>query len=335
MTAHSLPEPDTYHADPLTIRNLAVAYRTRSATVNAVRGVDLTVVAGGSLGIVGESGCGKSTLVSAIAGLLPDAAEITADEASFGSLDLLDPQSRQHAMGLRIGYIFQNPGVALNPVLTIGRQLTDHLRTRLAMSKRQAYERAEELLVEVGISEPKRRLDSYPHEFSGGMLQRVMIAIALGCNPDLLIADEPTTALDATIQAEIVDLIGRLQRSRGLTLIWITHDLSLLRAVTQDVAVMYAGRVVEQGRLTDVFSNPQHPYSKALLSCVQSLWADERSPLSTIPGAPPDLRAELVECAYRPRCPQAFEPCAKAPVLIPARSDPSHCVACHAVRRAA
>lgn len=296
----------------------------------AVDGVSFRIEPGQSLGIVGESGSGKSTAAMAAVGLLdPESSTVTARGVRLGDIDLLAGGSaRRGVLGRRIGVVFQNPMVALNPVLTIERQMTDHMREHLGIDRKTAHGRAVRLLGEVGIADAERRLKSYPFQFSGGMLQRITIAMALACDPELLIADEPTTALDATVQAEVVDLVLSIKRSRGLALIWITHDLALLNRIADRVAVMYAGRLVEMGPADAVLDHPSHPYADGLLSSVRSLWLDQGSHFRTIEGAPPAAGAETAGCAFMPRCPRAHERCAKAPPSFPVAGSSEHGAAC-------
>ena len=315
-----------------TVENLRVDYLSRSRTTRVVHGVNFTFAQGEALGIVGESGSGKSTVAMAIAGLLrPEEARIEADRLQFAEVDLrhMSETTRRRVLGRRIGFVFQNPHTALNPVLTIGHQLTDHVRWHLGISQREAEDRATSLLAEVGIADIRSRMAAYPHEFSGGMLQRVTIAIALACDPELLIADEPTTALDASVQADIVDLIASLRSRRKLSLIWITHDLALLRRIVDTVAVMYAGRLVEFGDIETVYAAPLHPYTHALLSSIRSLWKEDSGPFHAIAGQPPSPGSAVPGCAFRPRCPLAREQCHQPPPMLP-RGSGNQTVACWA-----
>jgi oligopeptide/dipeptide ABC transporter ATP-binding protein len=314
----------------LTIRDLEVTYRSARTAGKAVAGVSLEVGAGEALGIVGESGCGKSTLVMAALGLLDETtADIGAAAIRADDIDLCGAQAaagRRRALGRRIGVVFQNPLAALNPVLTIGRQLTDHMRWHLGIGRAEADARAARLLDEVGLSDPAARLRAYPHELSGGMLQRVTIAMALACEPALLVADEPTTALDATVQAEIVDLILALRRTRGLAMVWITHDLALLSRIADRIAVMYAGRIVEIGPTADLYARPAHPYTGALIASVRSLWDDDDGPFRAIPSADGAASVDDAGCAFLPRCAFADGACAVRPEL--AASGKDRTVAC-------
>lgn len=322
----------------LDVRRLSVSYRSKGSVVRVVDRVNLSLAEGQALGIVGESGSGKSTFALAAAGLLrPDEALVEADQMTLAGKDLLrmSDVTRTRTLGKRIGFVFQNPHTALNPLLTIGHQLTDHARWHLGLSREDAERRAATLLGEVGIGDISRRMQAYPHEFSGGMLQRVTIAMALACDPGLLIADEPTTALDASVQADIVELVTRLRHDRRLTLIWITHDLALLRRVVDRVAVMYAGQLSELGATDVVYSAPAHPYTRALLSSVRSLWRDEDGAFEVIPGAPPTPGALPPGCAFQSRCPWVRSRCNEVPALLPV--DPlragEHLAACWAISR--
>ena len=316
-------------AGALVVESLTVDYRSRGGAVRAVDGVSLVLGGGEALGVVGESGSGKSTFALALAGLLgPAEATVRATRLAFGDADLARGGDglRTRVLGRKVGFVFQNPLTALNPVLSIGRQMTDHMRWHLRLPARAAEARAEALLAEVGIADPGRRLGAYPHEFSGGMLQRVTIAMALACDPEWLIADEPTTALDASVQADVVDLVARLRAKRGLGLVWITHDLALLSRIVDRVAVMYAGRLVEIGPAAAVYGAPRHPYTDALLGSIRSLWEEEGGPFRTIEGAPPSLADRRPNCAFRPRCPRQTGRCATAPGLAPV--GPAHDAAC-------
>ncbi|WP_299821519.1 ABC transporter ATP-binding protein [uncultured Jannaschia sp.] len=293
----------------LAVRDLRVVFPTRAGLVRAVSDVSLEVAAGETLGIVGESGSGKSVSAQAMLGLLPLPGRVTGGEILWRGRPLGD------AAGLRgreIACVFQDPMQSLNPLMTIGAQLVETLRHHHGLSRRAARDRAAELLAEVALSAPARRLDQYPHELSGGILQRVALALALACEPALLIADEPTTALDVTVQAEILDLLAGLQARRGLAVILITHDLGVVAGLCHRVAVMYAGRVVETGEIDALFANPAHPYTQGLLRATPGL--DNRTErLVAIDGAPPSLRAPPAGCPFRPRCPIADAACLAPP----------------------
>jgi oligopeptide/dipeptide ABC transporter ATP-binding protein len=315
------------------VSSLSVRYGRKLA----VDDVSFRLESGESLGIVGESGSGKSTTAMAAVGLLdPDSSSVTAERLALGDSELRSAVGGRYGLlGRRIGVVFQNPMVALNPVLTIERQMTDHMRVHLGIDRHAARRRAIQLMEEVGISDAERRLQAYPFQFSGGMLQRITIAIALACDPELLIADEPTTALDATVQAEVVDLILSIRKARGLTLVWITHDLALLNRIADRVAVMYAGRLVELGPADVVLDHPSHPYTAGLLDSVRGLWLDEGSHFRTIEGAPPTDGADTAGCAFRPRCPHAHVRCTELPARFAVPGPPGHLAACWLLDREA
>ncbi len=258
----------------LDVRGLETVFRTRGGEVHAVNMVSFHLGRGELLGVVGESGSGKSVTMMSLIGLLPSPpAEIRSGQVILGGRDLLqisDEELRQ-VRGAKVGFIFQDPMTSLNPVFTVGNQIMKPLMRHMGLNRSQARARAAELLELVGISDAVARLDSYPHQFSGGMRQRVMIAIALSCDPDVLIADEPTTALDVTIQAQILELIKELRHKLGMAIIWITHDLGVIAGIADRVMVMYGGQVVEQAPVKDLFANPQHPYTRALLKTIPSL----------------------------------------------------------------
>jgi oligopeptide transport system ATP-binding protein len=293
--------------DPiLQVQTLVVKFKTLEGVVNAVNGVSFDAEAGKTLGIVGESGCGKSVSVLSVMGLIPDPpGEIVAGKILYKGENLLEfeDQRMESIRGARIGMVFQDPMTSLNPVLTIGKQIREAMTLHLVISKEEARERSIELLSLLGIPSPEERFDDYPHQFSGGMRQRVMIAMALSCSPDILIADEPTTALDVTIQAQILELTKRLQHELGMGIIWITHDLAVIAELADRVVVMYAGYVVEEADVFALFNDPRHPYTLALLSSLPSVdqsRAHER--LATIPGSPPDGIALFPGCPLAPRC---------------------------------
>jgi oligopeptide/dipeptide ABC transporter ATP-binding protein len=275
-----------------------------------VDGVDFDVDRGRTLGIVGESGCGKSVTALSIMGLIPKPpAKIVEGSITFEGRDLTELSEREleDVRGHEIGMIFQDPMTSLNPTLKIGTQLTETLRRHLGMSKKEARRRAVQLLEEVHIPNADRRLDDYPHRYSGGMRQRVMIAMAIACNPKLLIADEPTTALDVTVQARILDLLEELRLRHDMAMILITHDMGVVAEAADEVAVMYAGQMVERAGILDLFDRPEHPYTEALLGALPQI-EDERTReerLTTIPGRPPDLVHPPAACRFAPRCPYA------------------------------
>jgi oligopeptide/dipeptide ABC transporter ATP-binding protein len=304
----------------LDVRDLRTYFHTREGVVRAVDGVSFEVNTGRTLGIVGESGCGKSVTALSIMGLLPTPpARIEGGAVMFEGRDLTTlPERRlEDIRGAEIGMIFQDPMTSLNPTLTIGTQITETLRRHLDLDKKAARKRAVELLQEVRIPHAERRLDDYPHRYSGGMRQRVMIAIAISCNPKLLIADEPTTALDVTVQAQVLDLLEDLRRGHEMAMIVITHDMGVVAEVADDVLVMYAGEVVEQAPAEELFGSPEHPYTEALLSALPQVEAEgvREGRLTTIPGRPPDLVDPPEACRFAPRCPYADlgDTCATVP----------------------
>jgi len=318
--------------DPiLALENLEVKFHTLDGVVNAVNGVSYYVEAGKTLGIVGESGCGKSVSVLSIMRLILDPpGKITGGKILFRGENLLDynEPKMERIRGAEIGMVFQDPMTSLNPVLTIGKQLGEAMMVHNGISREAAEYRTIELLNLVGIPNPEQRIKEYPHQFSGGMRQRAMIAMALSCSPDILIADEPTTALDVTIQAQIVDLTKRLQAELGMAVIWITHDLGVIAELADRMVVMYAGYVVEEADVFELYGNPGHPYTRALLKSlprVDSSQAGER--LATIPGFPPDGVTVMPGCPLAPRCSFTVERCMQAnPQLESIDSD--HKVAC-------
>ncbi|MCA3748566.1 MAG: ABC transporter ATP-binding protein, partial [Rubrobacter sp.] len=297
----------------LRVRDLRVSFSTYAGRVEAVRGVSFDLRRGETLAIVGESGSGKSVTAKSIMRLLPEAnSTIEGGEALFDGRDLLKIPERQMRgiRGRRISMVFQDPMTSLNPTMKVGRQIAESLRRHLGLSRRAARERAVELLRMVGIPKPETRVDQYPHQFSGGMRQRVVIAIALACDPDILIADEPTTALDVTIQAQILELLRDLQEQRGLSVILITHDLGVVAEVSHRVAVMYAGKIVETGTVHEVFHDPKHPYTWGLLTSVPLPTLDRSRDLVPISGSPPNLLHPPQGCPFTARCPHAMKICA-------------------------
>jgi len=310
---------------------LATEFVGDEATVRVVDGVSFDLVAGTTLGVVGESGCGKSVTALSIMGLLPrPAGRVVQGRIPLNGVDLLQLpiDAMQKIRGRRISMIFQEPMTALNPVQRIGMQLMEVMRLHEDVGDVAALRRrAVELLVEVGIPAPEQRLDEYPHQLSGGMRQRVLIAIALACRPDVLIADEPTTALDVTIQAQVLELIERLRQQRGMSVIFITHDLGVIAEIADRVAVMYAGRIVEMAPVGDLFQRPLHPYTRGLLASMPQLQLQPKSHLPTIPGMVPSLSALPAGCRFSNRCSHATALCATEPVLEESSSD--HRVACH------
>ena len=296
----------------LEVRGLSVRMPTRAGMLHAVNGVDFSVARGRTLCLVGESGCGKSLTAFAVMGLLPKRAVRSAATLRFDAEDLLraSPSRMSALRGDRISMIFQDPMTALNPLFTIGTQIRDVLRQHRRVGRREAAELAIELLARVGVPDPAGRLDQYPHQQSGGLRQRIMIAMALICKPLLLIADEPTTALDATVQAQLLELLAELQSQSGTGMLFITHDLGVVANIADEVAVMYGGAIVEIGPAAEVLRRPQHPYTQALIACLPRRGVTpRRSPLRTIPGSPPSLIGAASGCAFRARCEHARPAC--------------------------
>ncbi len=315
----------------LAIRDLHTEFRTGAGVVCAVDGVCWSVDPGETVAIVGESGSGKSVTALSVLRLIPDPpGRVTAGEVWFGGRDLmlLSPEEMREVRGGAIGMVFQEPMTSLNPVLTIGRQITETLEQHRGMDRGAAYKRAVELLVMVGIADGARRLKQYPHQLSGGMRQRVMIAIALACEPKLIIADEPTTALDVTIQAQILELMKALTRRLGVALVIITHNLGVVARYANRVNVMYAGRIVESGPAADIYHRPLHPYTMALLRSVPRLDRPRQARLDPVEGQPPDLTRLDAGCAFRPRCRFAIEACAAARPVLEAVAEADHLAAC-------
>lgn len=313
----------------LEVTNLHTSFSTYAGEVKAVRGVNFHVGAGEAIAIVGESGCGKSVTATSVMQLVPPPGKIVEGSIVFDGKDLvkMTEKEMQRVRGNDIGMIFQDPMTSLNPVLNIRTQIVESLKLHQNLSGEAASKRAIELLHLVGIPSPERRLSSFPHQFSGGMRQRVMIAMALACNPKLLIADEPTTALDVTIQAQIIELMKDLKEKLGMSIILITHDLGVVAGVAQRVVVMYAGKVVEQGTVRDIYYEAQHPYTWGLLKSVPRLDAEQKDRLVPIYGQPPDLISPPVGCPFAPRCDYAMAICKTTPPEIAPLSD-HHQVAC-------
>lgn len=313
------------------VKDIRVQFHTQEGIVYAVNGVSYNLHEGETLGVVGESGSGKSVHALAVMGLLPSPPADIEGSVNFRGRELFDlsPSQKRLVRGAEIAMIFQDPMTSLNPVLTIGRQITEALKLHLGMDNEQARNRAAELLAMVGIPLAEKRLDDYPHQFSGGMRQRAMIAMALSCNPQLLIADEPTTALDVTIQAQILDLVRRLRDKIGMAMIWITHDLGVVAGLADTLQVMYAGRIVERGTVKEIFRDTRHPYTLGLVNSLPRL---DRKNQRLIPiyGAPPDMIKPPPGCPFSPRCPFAVDKCfTEEPPLLPVdQGHPEHIAAC-------
>ena len=314
----------------LSVDNIVTQFNTAEGTVYAVNGVSFDLRAGELLGVVGESGCGKSVTMMSLVKLIPmPPAKIVKGSAVFDNKDLIqmDLEELQGIRGGQIGFIFQDPMTSLNPVLTVGYQLTEALRLHKGMSKRAARARAVEILELVGIPLATKRLNDFPHQFSGGMRQRVMIAIALSCEPKVLIADEPTTALDVTIQAQILDLVKRLRQELGMAIIWVTHDLGVVASLADRVMVMYSGFIVERADVKQLYGNPKHPYTIALLQTLPELEGERAERLESIEGQPPDQLRAPTSCPFAPRCSYAFDRCSQENPLLQNVSS-QHEVAC-------
>ncbi|MEV8017372.1 ABC transporter ATP-binding protein [Streptomyces sp. NPDC086554] len=318
----------------LLVRDLTVNFRTPRGPVRAVDGLGFDVRRGETLGIVGESGSGKSVTSMAVMGL-HTGAEVTGSVALDGQ-ELVGRSERElnRLRGRRMAMVFQDPLSSLHPFYTVGEQIAEHHRVHFGSRRKTARERAIDALAEVGIPEPRRRAGEYPHQFSGGMRQRVMIAMALVCEPELLIADEPTTALDVTVQAQILELIARLQQERGLAVVLITHDLGVVARVAHQVLVMYGGRAVEQADVDTLFATPAHPYTRGLLDSLPRLDDSDDAPLRAIPGSPPSLLTPAPGCAFAPRCPRLAGVPAGArsrceTQLPPLEGPDRHPAACH------
>ena len=296
----------------LEVKDLMIDFRTYGGTVQAVRGVSFSVEQGETVGIVGESGCGKSVTAKSIMKLLTSPpASYKNGEILFKGKNILQASEREleQLRGNEVSMIFQDPMTSLNPTMLVGQQIIETLLKHHKMPVKMAYEKALNVLREVGIPQPEKRMQQYPHEFSGGMRQRVMIAMALVCRPQLIIADEPTTALDVTIQAQILELMKEIQRQYETAIILITHDLGVVAEMCDVVVVMYAGKIVEKGRVQDIFSNPQHPYTKGLLKSIPRFDMDRNQRLSPIIGSPPDLFAPPEGCSFYSRCEHAMKVC--------------------------
>lgn len=314
----------------LEVKDLKTYFYTPNGVVKAVDGVSYTVSKGEALGIVGESGSGKSISALSIMRLIQEPpGRIVGGEILFKGKNLLTLKEHEirDLRGSVISMVFQDPMMSLNPVMTIGRQINEVIRLHMKMKKKQAWERSIEMLDMVGISSPADRMNCYPHELSGGMCQRVMIAMALSCDPEIIIADEPTTALDVTIQAQIIELFKELMKKLNMTVVWISHDLGVVAGLCDKINVMYAGRIVEISPVEDLFAKPSHPYTKSLLKCIPRLDDPYRSKLTTIKGHMPNLRGLPPGCAFQNRCSESYSVCLeKSPVLT--QIDKNHHVAC-------
>ncbi|MDI6025008.1 ABC transporter ATP-binding protein [Corticibacterium sp. UT-5YL-CI-8] len=325
-----------YNKPLLDVRGLTIEIETRRGPAVIVDGINLTVGKGETVGVVGESGCGKSLTMLSLVRLLPNKIKVRGGTAVFDGRDLLQMSKSElrQVRGGKIGFVFQDPMTSLNPVMRIGDQLCEPLIYHRDMKKADARKRAIELLKLVGIPGPEQRIDAYPHELSGGMRQRVMIAIGLACDPELLIADEPTTALDVTIQAQIVDLVKELRRKLGMSVVWITHDLALIAGLVDRVAVLYAGTVVEDAPVGELFKRPTHPYTRGLLASIPKLSDERASRLSSIGGTPPEPGRRPKGCPFAPRCGLAEPICHEhVPALLSFAEEPRHRVACFVAQR--
>ena len=317
--------------DPiLNVDSLVTRFHTPEGVIHAVNGVSFVLQEGETLAVVGESGCGKSVTMLSVLQLIPQPpGKIEAGSALFQGQDLLQMTREEirRVRGAKIAMIFQDPMTSLNPVLTIEKQASEQLMVHLGLNHAQARQRVVDLLKMVGLPEAERRLSDYPHQFSGGMRQRVMIAMALACSPQILVADEPTTALDVTIQAQIVELVKRLRDELGMSIIWITHDLGVVTRLAQRVMVMYAGYIIEEAPVRELYANPQHPYTLGLLNSLPRLDRGQRRPLVAIPGRPPLLYQAPTHCPFAARCAFAFDRCwQENPQLVSTGNN--HRVAC-------
>ncbi len=327
MTPVEQPHRDGGPRPLLEVRNLRVEFNTRRGTLVAIDDVSFSIAPGEVLGVVGESGAGKSITGTAIIGLLEPPGRVAGGEILLegGRIDNLPAEQMRKVRGRRIGAIFQDPLTSLNPLYTIGQQLVETIQTHLPSSAADARKRAIGLLGEVGIPAPERRIDHYPHQFSGGMRQRVVIALALCANPRLVIADEPTTALDVSIQAQIIQLLKRLCREHGTAVMLVTHDMGVIAETADRVAVMYAGRIVEIGPVQEVIHNPQHPYTAGLMGSIPSV-GEELGRLPQIEGSMPRLNAIPAGCPFNPRCPRVFDRCrTERPALMQADKSLAAC----------
>ena len=313
----------------LAVSDLRTRFGGSSAGATVVDGVTFTLQPGRTTALVGESGCGKSVTALSLMRLIEPPGHIVSGSVTLDGRDLLnlDEREMEQVRGARIGMVFQDPLTSLNPALSIGGQIVETLQAHQPMSRAQAERKAIELLARVGVANPEQRIHDFPHHFSGGMRQRVLIAVAISCSPSVIIADEPTTALDVTVQAKILRLLHDLQRDMGAALLLITHDLGVVAAMADEVLVMYAGRIVERADVDTLFHNPRHPYTKALLACVAGIEDDRRTPLEPIGGSAPDLRNPPPGCRFAPRCPSAQDICRRQDQTLRAVSS-DHEAAC-------
>jgi oligopeptide/dipeptide ABC transporter ATP-binding protein len=313
----------------LAVSDLRTRFGGSSAGATVVDGVTFTLQPGRTTALVGESGCGKSVTALSLMRLIEPPGHIVSGSVTLDGRDLLtlDEREMEQVRGARIGMVFQDPLTSLNPALSIGQQIAETLQAHQRMSRAAAERKAVELLARVGVADPEQRIHDYPHHFSGGMRQRVLIAAAIGCSPSVIIADEPTTALDVTVQAKILRLLHDLQRDMGAALLLITHDLGVVAAMADEVLVMYAGRIVERADVDRLFHNPRHPYTKALLACVAGIEDDRRTPLEPIGGSAPDLRNPPPGCRFAPRCSSAQDICRRQDQTLRSVSS-DHEVAC-------
>ncbi len=313
----------------LEVRDLRVSFRTEQGLLRAIEGVTFDVVEGEILGVVGESGSGKTVSLLAVMGLINDPNAVIEGSIRFRGRELVGlPQSQmRHLRGREIAMIFQDPMTAMTPVYTIGWQIAEQIMAHEKVGAAKARARVIDLLAEVNIPNPAEAVDRYPHQLSGGMRQRAVIAMALSCNPALLVADEPTTALDVTVQAQILDLVRKLRKNHKSAIVFITHDMGVIAEIADRVMVMYAGRIVERGSKRDLFLDPRHPYTQALLDSIPPLTGERPKRLKSIPGSPPSLLDRPPGCAFGPRCPRRFEQCSNQPEL----SGGSHGAACFRV----
>ncbi|MEZ5797368.1 MAG: ABC transporter ATP-binding protein [Paracoccaceae bacterium] len=323
-------------APVLDVQGLKTVFRTRAGEIHAVNDVSFSLMPGELLGVVGESGSGKSVTMMSLLGLLPSPpAQVRGGEVRLNGKDILHlkPDALRRIRGAKVGFVFQDPMTSLNPVFTVGMQIMEPLKKHMGLGKQAAENRAVELLELVGIPDARNRLYNFPHQFSGGMRQRVMIAIALACDPDVLIADEPTTALDVTIQAQILELVKDLRQKLGMAIIWITHDLGVIAGIADRVMVMYGGQVAEQAPVKELFANPQHPYTRALLQTIPKIHGEREARLKVIEGQPPILMAHPTACPFRARCEYRHDACDREnPARRAVDGQPvgrGHDVACH------